>query len=259
MRVSVLALVLAAAGFAAATTLAQPVRAPFHVTYDLDHLDLDGRVLQFQMARPAGSADLVVIGDDGTQIGTGSARYHGEPAHTWLAISWSQPAGARVLMLRLRAVAADGQITRVELIPWSVAIQHDDVNFATHSAAIEPGEATKLDASLSKITEVVKRSEKFVQMQLYVAGHTDTVGSSVNNRALSLDRARAIAAYFRRKGLTLPIAFAGFGEDVPKIKTADEIDEPANRRADYVIAPRDAAPPFRGAYLQARVSWKQLK
>ena len=38
---------------AAGTVVAEPVRAPFHVTYDADHLDLDGHVLQFQMSRPA--------------------------------------------------------------------------------------------------------------------------------------------------------------------------------------------------------------
>ena len=64
-----------------------------------------------------------------------------------------------------------------------------------------------------------------MKMRLYVAGHTDTVGPDAKNRKLSLDRARAIAAYFRKKGLTIPIAFAGFGEDVLKVKTADSVDE----------------------------------
>ena len=78
------------------------------------------------------------------------------------------------------------------------------------------------------------------------------------NLALSLDRARAIAAYFRRKGLTLPIAFAGFGEQVLKVKTPDETDERRNRRADYVIGPLSSPPPFAGPYLKARATWKQL-
>jgi outer membrane protein OmpA-like peptidoglycan-associated protein len=239
--------------------LAQPVRAPFHVTYDAEHLDLEGRVLQFKMARRAGSAELVAIGEDGKELGTGAATYQGEPPGTWLSVSWSQPADTRVLMLRLRVIAADGQVTNVELTPWSVAVDHEDVNFATNSAVIEPGEEAKLDASLAKIGEIVKRSEKFVKMQLYVAGHTDTVGPSAKNRTLSLDRARAIAAYFRRKGLALPMAFAGYGEQVLKVKTPDETDERRNRRADYVIAPRGAPPPFKGPYLKAQVAWKQLR
>jgi outer membrane protein OmpA-like peptidoglycan-associated protein len=242
----------------AGAAVAAPVRAPFHVTYDADHLDLDGRVLQFQMSRPAGSAELIAVGEDGQPLGTGSASYDRTPPGTWLSVSWTQPADARVLKLELRAVSADGLVTRVELIPWSVTIEHEDVNFATRSAAIEPGEEAKLDASLARIGEVVKRSERFVKLQLYVAGHTDTVGPAGKNLALSLDRARAIAGYFRRKGLALPIIYAGFGEQVLRVSTPDETDERRNRRADYVIAPRGAPPPFKGPYLKARVSWKQL-
>lgn len=245
--------------FATGVALAQPVRAPFHVSYDADHLDLEGHVLQFKMSRPAGSAELVAIGEDGKELGTGAATYKSEPPSTWLKVSWTQPDGARVLMLKLRAVAADGLVTNVELTPWSVTIDHEDVNFATNSSAIEPGEEAKLDASLAKVGEIVKRSEKFVKMQLYIAGHTDTVGPSAKNLTLSLDRARAIAAYFRRKGLALPVAFAGFGEQVLKVKTPDETDERLNRRADYVIAPQGAPPPFKGPYLKARVAWKQLR
>jgi outer membrane protein OmpA-like peptidoglycan-associated protein len=240
------------------TAAAQPVRAPFHVSYDADHLDLDGHVLQFKPSRPAGSAALIAIGEDGKEIGSGAATYQSEPANTWLSIGWTQPADARVLMLKLRVVATDRLVTNVELTPWSVTIDHEDVSFATNSFVIEPGEEAKLDASLAKIGEIVKRSEKFVKMQLLVAGHTDTVGPSGKNNTLSLDRARAIATYFRRKGLALPIVFAGFGEQVLKVKTPDETDERLNRRADYVIAPRGAPPPFQGPYLKARVAWKQL-
>ena len=245
MRLLAVAFLLAALP-AAGPAAAEPVRAPFHVGYDAEHLDLDGHVLQFKPSRPVASAELVVIGDDGKQIGTGAATYQGEPAGTWLSISWTQPADARVLTLKLRVVAPDGLATRVELTPWSVTVDHEDVNFQTNSAVIEPGEEAKLDASLARIGEIVKRSEKFVKMQLFIAGHTDTVGPSAKNLALSLDRARAIASYFRKKRLALPIAFAGFGEQVLKVKTPDETDERGNRRADYVIAPAGEPPPFQG-------------
>jgi outer membrane protein OmpA-like peptidoglycan-associated protein len=234
------------------------VRAPLKVSYDIDHLDLDRRVLQFKLSRPAGSAELVVIGDDGKELGRGSATYKKEPPDTWLPITWTQPPGTRVMTMKLRAVTAEGLTSSVELIPWSVAVEHEDVSFSTDSAVIEAGEEAKLDASLAKIAEVVKRGEKFMKMRLYIAGHTDTVGPDAKNRKLSLDRARAIAAYFRKKGLALPIAFAGFGEDVLKVKTADGVDERRNRRADYVLGPDAGAPPFKGPYLKARASWQQL-
>ena len=34
------------------------------------------------------------------------------------------------MMLKLRVAAADGVATTVELVPWSVTIDHEDVNFA---------------------------------------------------------------------------------------------------------------------------------
>jgi len=235
------------------------VRAPIKVTYDADHLDLDHQVLQFKLSRPAGSAELVVIGEDGKQLATGAATYKQPAPDTWLSISWTQPPGTHVMMLKLRVVAADGLATNVELIPWSVTVEHEDVNFGVDSAVIEPGERAKLDASVAKINLVVKRSERFLQLKLYVAGHTDTVGTTAKNRALSQNRARAIATYLRRQGVTIPIAFAGFGEEVLKVKTADATDERANRRADYVIGPAAGAPPFKGAYTHVRAPWQQLR
>jgi outer membrane protein OmpA-like peptidoglycan-associated protein len=234
------------------------VRAPIKVSYDIDHLDLDNHVLQFKLSRPAQAAELTVIGEDGKDLGAGSATYKHEPPGTWLPISWTQPPGARVMMMKLRVVAADGLATNLELVPWSVAIEHEEVNFAVDSAVIEPGEAAKLDAGLAKITEIRKRSERFLKMKLYVAGHTDTIGTSASNRKLSQGRARAIATYFRRSGLALPIAFAGFGEEVLKVKTSDQTDERGNRRVDYVLGPAAAPPPFKGPYLKARAEWKQL-
>jgi outer membrane protein OmpA-like peptidoglycan-associated protein len=234
------------------------VRAPLKVGYDADHLDLDRRMLQFTLSRPAGSAELVVIGEDGKELGKGAATYKKEAGGTWMPITWTQPPGTRVMMMKLRVVSSDGLATNVELIPWSVAIEHEDVTFRTDSAVVDPAEEGKLDASLSKIAAIVKQSGRFMKMRLYVAGHTDTVGPDAKNRKLSLDRARAIARYFRRKGLALPVAFAGFGEGVLKVKTADGVDERANRRADYVLGPATAAPPFKGPYLKAPAAWQQL-
>ena len=249
-------------------TFETAVRAPIKVSYDADHLDLDKRVLQFKASRPVDRTELVVIGEvptqarvtvDGKELGKGSATFKNEPADKWLAITWTQPAGTRVMTMRLRVAANDGVASNVELVPWSVAIDHEDINFATDSAVIEPGETAKLDASLAKISDIIKRGQKFMKMRLYIAGHTDTVGPSAKNRKLSIDRALAIGSYFKRKGLAVQIAVAGFGEDVQKVATADNTDERRNRRADYVLGPAAGAPPFKGPYLKAKAAWKQLE
>ncbi|HUS30495.1 MAG TPA: OmpA family protein [Kofleriaceae bacterium] len=235
------------------------VRAPIKIGYDADHLDLDTRALQFKPSRTGvTSAEITVIGDDGKELAKSSATYDGK-SDDWLMITWTQAAKTQAMMLKLRVATSDGAATNVELIPWSVAIDHEDVKFQTDSSKIDDSETKKLDASLTKIQDVMKKSEKYMKMKLYVAGHTDTVGAPAKNRTLSLARAQSIAAYFKKKGLTIPIAFAGFGEDVLKVKTADNTDEAANRRADYVLGPAAGAPPFKGPYLKARVQWKQLR
>ena len=235
------------------------VLAPIKVTYDAEHLDLDQHQLQFQVSRAIAQADVVVFGEDGKELGKGSASFASPTTPlAWLAVTWTQSASTRVATMKLRVAATDGMATNVELVPWSVAIDHEDVNFDTDSAAIDPGETAKLDASLVKIAETVKRVS-FVKMQLYVAGHTDTVGPNDKNKKLSNLRALAIARYFRKKGLAIPIAFAGYGEEVPRVKTPDDTDERANRRADYVLAPAGGLPPFKGAYAKARVTWAQIK
>ncbi|HUJ61848.1 MAG TPA: OmpA family protein [Kofleriaceae bacterium] len=239
----------------AAPALAAP--ASIHVSYDAAHLDLDKHVLQFKPSRAITSASITALGEDGRPLGSGAASYAGETG--WLTITWTQPADQRVMMLQLRVSASDGAATDVQLIPWSVEIAHEDVNFATNSAEIDASEQSKLDDSVASIQAVIAKAGKFMKLRLYVAGHTDTVGPSAKNRALSLARAIAIGMYFQRHGITVPILVAGFGEDVPKVKTADNVDERANRRADYVIGPASGPPPFGGAYQKAKVTWQGLR
>jgi outer membrane protein OmpA-like peptidoglycan-associated protein len=254
MRLPVFLVALVAAPLAVADT-----RLPIRVGYDADHLDLDNHVLQFKPSRAITEASLVAIGEDGKELGKGAATYDHPPADPWWSITWTQPEHTRVMMLKLRVEAADRVATNVELIPWSVSIDHEDVNFKTDSAEIDADQRAKLDASLTKIAEVVKRATPFMKVTLYIAGHTDTVGSSAKNGVLSRDRANAIGRYFRTKKLAIPIVVAGFGESVLKVTTADEIDERANRRADYVLGPQGGTPPFKGPYLKVKAAWKALR
>jgi len=97
-------------------------------------------------------------------------------------------------------VAADGIATRVKLLPWTLYVQHEEVRFPTGSSDIPSGEAPKLDASYQKLIEAVERARKAdpkLAARVFIAGHTDTVGSAEENRKLSLARARSIAAWFR--------------------------------------------------------------
>ena len=208
------------------------------VGYTRDRLDLDAHTLEFTVSRPAAHADLKVIGVDGKELATAAADYKGERAGTWLPIHWTPTRAGNVLALELHVTSADGVRGGLRLVPYNVPVPHEEVVFETGKADIRPSEEAKLDASYKKIVDAVaevRRAEPKLPVTLYIAGHTDTVGSAADNRKLSLARAKAIGAWFRDRGLPLPIAYAGFGEDALKVKTPDNTDNAANRRADYIV------------------------
>jgi outer membrane protein OmpA-like peptidoglycan-associated protein len=228
-----------------------------NIGYSKDHLDVAAHSLEFTLTRPAGHAELRVVGDDGSDIGTGSAQYHGERAGTWLPIQWTQAHPGNVLKLELTATSSDGVTVRAKLTPWQVAVPHEEVVFETGKANIRPSEEAKLDASYKKIVDAVaavRKVEPTMAVKLFIAGHTDTVGNTADNRKLSLERARAIGAWFRDRGLPLPIAYAGFGEEALKVKTPDNTDNAANRRADYIVAADEPTIP-RGVH----ATWMKLQ
>ncbi len=213
-----------------------------HVTYRREKIDLDRHSLQFQLSRPAGKAELRVMGDDGELIAESTAEYAREAPGNWLTISWTPTAGrehATVFRLELRAISAEGLSTRVELTPWSVQVPHEEIVFASGKSDIESSEIKKLETSyaqISKVSDKIKRVDPKLALRLFVAGHTDTVGKPDDNRKLSLARAKSISAYFVGQGLKIGISYAGLGEEALKVPTPDNTDEPQNRRADYILA-----------------------
>jgi outer membrane protein OmpA-like peptidoglycan-associated protein len=72
--------------------------------------------------------------------------------------------------------------------------------------------------------------------EVQITGHTDTVGSSESNDGLSRDRATEIRAALVKRGLPVENAkVVGRGEREPRVKTADGVDEPGNRRVEVVL------------------------
>jgi outer membrane protein OmpA-like peptidoglycan-associated protein len=224
------------------------------VTVDEPKLDLARGRLVFVLNGAADKCEHEVI-FDGKSAQRGWTRFAGEPAGTPLHIDWT-PYGPddRVLRIQLTCHDREGFFSpTVELFPWSLDIPHEDVIFATGKAEWSAEEAPKLDAALAEIRKALARYGQAIsldkmQVKLYVAGHTDTVGDTASNRTLSIARAKAIAGYFRGKGLRIPIYYVGFGEDRLVVQTPDQTDEAKNRRAEYLLGVK---PPIDG-------SWRKL-
>lgn len=209
-------------------------------------VDLPARKVSFRLNQPAAKAELRVLMDTGSYAFDGDVPFDGAAPGTPLTVSWPEAKG-QVMKIFIRAYATSGLYDGVELTPWQIDIPHEEVNFDSGKWDIRVEEQPKLDQSYKLISDAVAKFGALATLRLYVAGHTDTVGGTTYNRGLSLNRARAIAQYFRKKGLRIALYYEGFGEEALLVGTPDETDEAKNRRAEYLITidePRPKAVPF---------------
>jgi outer membrane protein OmpA-like peptidoglycan-associated protein len=247
---------LLAAPALGAGTKAAPASA-LKVQVEKSKVDLKNHRLEVKLSRPAGKVKIVVTSDSDAVLADEEQDFTGRPAGTPLIVTWNPSSDAPVGKIDLRAFDSTGAWVGVELSPWFVAIPHEDVNFKTGSAEIDAPEGPKLEAAYAKLEEVLAKDAAHGRMHpgitLFIAGHTDTVGTPAHNLTLSQDRARSIAAWFRKRGVKLPISYEGFGETSLAVKTADNVDEIKNRRVDYVLS--DGPPVYSAAF---KPSWKRI-
>ena len=258
--VAALALVgfgLAAAPAASAAKGAATQASALKVMVDKTKVDLKAHRLEVKMSRPAGKVKITVYDESNAVLADEEQDFTGRTGGTPLIVTWNPSSDAPVGKIELRAYDAQNNWVGVEIAPWFVNIPHDDVNFKTDSAEIDGPEVPKVEAAFGKIEEALAKDNASGRMHagitLYIAGHTDTVGSPTHNFKLSQDRARSIAAWFRKRGVKIPISYEGFGETSLAVKTADNIDEVKNRRADYVLS--DGPPTLSNTF---KPSWKRI-
>ena len=227
------------------------------VVLDKSRVDLANGRMEMQVSVPDGRVELKILSAaDGATLVEHDQSFADHAASDPLIVKWTpSPKGAEVGRVDVRVSDASGAFRSYSLFPWSVYIPHEEVNFATDSAAIAASETPKLVASLGKIADALAKHKDLGPIKLYIAGHTDTVGAAPYNLALSRKRAQAIAGWFRKNGLRLPIAFEGYGEYALRVATPDNTDEPRNRRVDYILSVED--PVLKAT--DFRPVWKSIK
>ena len=213
------------------------VQSPIQMSVTMDDLHLKQGQLRVHTNQPVERVDIEVFDEHGAVVGTSSAP---GTAASSVVVQWT-PVRSEVTRLKVTATGSTGLSTTLDLFPWQYAIPHDDVVFPSGSAEIPPSEVHKLRAAKQTMDATLRRfqGDKLgfeIPMQLFVAGYTDTVGNRVNNQRLSQARARSIGLWFRSNGFERPIHFQGFGENGLAVSTPDETNEPANRRAAYIVA-----------------------
>lgn len=205
------------------------------LTVGPDGLDLSQHRLLLSGSRPLKKVQVALLSEDGGPLGTTEVEVDAPDGAGRYAVTYEQRPG-KVLRLSVKAWDADGFFGGLDLFPWRVDIPHEEVNFRTGLHDIDGPEVPKLEGSFEHIQAAITKYGKLATISLFVAGHTDSVGDAASNRALSERRARAIAGWFKKRGVKIPIYAAGFGEDLLLVQTPDETDEAKNRRAEYIVA-----------------------
>ena len=72
-----------------------------------------------------------------------------------------------------------------------------EINFNSNSFEISNEDKINLDSNFQKFTTVIKNDKK-----IKIVGHTDNLGSLIENQQLSLKRANEVANYLIEKGIS---------------------------------------------------------
>lgn len=214
-----------------------------------DDYSAEEKRLVVHPSRPLKEAEVELIGLGGVVLARETATLidPSNPTFSWVVDD-------EVLKLVVTATDEAGTRGQLTLSPWSYAIPHEDVVFPSGSHDLPRAETPKLERCWSDVQATLDKYGSVVDIELFVAGYTDTVGTAASNQGLSERRARAIAAWFRARGFPGPIWYQGFGEDVLAVPTPDETDQLANRRALYVLAAQTPQAPE-----LPRADWKRLQ
>lgn len=225
---------------------------PIELDVDADQVRVGEGRLVLKSNVPLDSVDIEVFDANSNKLVQTTQKLDGKYGD--VPISWNPPAG-EVGAIRLKATDLAGFWSAVVLEPFWVEIPHREVIFDFGKATWQDSETPKLQETLAGIEDAMKKhAKKGLQMQLYIVGYTDTVGGTSSNDKLSAARARAIATWFRKAGIELPIYYQGFGERVLAVPTPDDTPEARNRRALYILG--NAQPP--NSQQIPRSAWKRL-
>ena len=167
--------------------------------------------------------------------------FGGAPAGEWLNVSWSVPPSMAdrdhvILKIKLNCFDVDFFSNGIELSPWWLEIPHDDVIFPSGEWTMHVDEQIKIDNVLPEIRDAVAKYGKLIPLGLYISGHTDTMGDAASNKVLARQRAQTIARYLKKVGVGVAIFYRGTGEEELAVPTGDNVDEPRNRRARYILS-----------------------
>ena len=101
--------------------------------------------------------------------------------------------------------------------------------FGKASSDLEP----QALAELARVCQEIRARDS---RDVSINGHTDTTGDAAFNMRLSLERARRVQEYLVAQGIPGEILTTAYhGKGNPRVPTADNVDEPRNRRVEVIV------------------------
>jgi len=116
------------------------------------------------------------------------------------------------------------------LVPaTSVPVILRNIFFATGSADLQP-------ASLPELQRLLQLLRDNPHLRIQINGHTDDIGTEMDNLQLSTLRAQAVLRFLTQKGIPPErLKSAGFGESKPLFPNDSPANRSRNRRTEFVV------------------------
>lgn len=119
---------------------------------------------------------------------------------------------------------------------FAAALAAQPVRPTTYLLYFQVGGNQLTESSLADFERIRKEVGERAASEIVVIGHTDRVGPAEGNDALSKRRADAIREQLIGTGVSpTKIEAIGRGERDPLVPTADDVDEPKNRRVEIIV------------------------
>ncbi len=110
---------------------------------------------------------------------------------------------------------------------------------AMRAVQFNTGKATLKIESNTVLNQIGDIMQKYPNYNLVIEGHTDNVGSAVNNQLLSERRAQACYEYLIRRGISpARMTHTGYGENNPISDNNSLTGRSLNRRVEFKLKPR---------------------
>lgn len=183
-----------------------------------DAIRLDARTAEANAARS--QADQAIAIAQAQQQAAAKARTEAEIARAAAASAQAEAEELKRQMADLQARETDR----------GLVMTLGDVLFATGKSELKPG-------AMDRLGKLVAFLGKYPDRTVIIEGHTDSVGSDVNNQALSQRRADAVRAYLLAQGVAANrVTAVGKGESLPVAENGNAAGRQQNRRVEVVIS-----------------------